>query len=1343
MNACRFAFAFTMLTLVFLLPVNAVAFDLVDMQPHYGRYEVFTDEPLTLVFDSSLDAGTVGADAIVITSLNTGGDIAGVITLETTTLTNDTLLFVPDGGVFPFAERLQVTLDDALRDIGANAFTGELPDLGVFVANIPNDFERPQASGGGFPVELFVNANVLLGFDPLDPESTNPNKMNYIPGMWVTEAWKLETGDPEIVIGIVDNGVSRLTDSEYADRLWLNKGELPQPRDGVTPCDDWDCNGDGRFNARDYINDPDVTDTNSNGWLEPEDLINLFSDDIDQDGNGLPDDICGWDFFRNVNTPLGVSEFPEGTHANLRAKDAVAIADNGQGNKPGVCPDCTVMLVRVGEAILTELNILTAGFQYAVDMGADVVMVAMGVPDYSRESEDIFVEAFENDILTIGASGNELGFHHLSPAAGEDIYSVKGIFPLPPVELFGPVDLSILAFVESYCTNHGAHIDSTSVTGACTSESVSDAAGIAGLILSYAKHQGIDLSSGELKQLLNMTADDIKANCFAFNLQGCKKGWEQNFGYGRLNAYQALLAIGDPLFGVPERIPPEVRITGPRWWTTIDAAQTPTFDVEGQIYARGRNYDYTVEIGFGVEPDNRDFIVVQEGSGKQPTDGVLATINIAQYVDEAWLRRKPEDSNDFTITLRVRAWWKASLTEKVYGEARKAIAWHVDDDPETGSLPGFPIEIGASGESSPLLVDLDGDADGALEIVFGTARPSIEVYKRDAETGQYAVAPGFPVEIPTDRDYLDSIIGSLAVGQLFGDGDSYIVAATWHGLIYVIHPDGNLHDGGPFLDGFPVSADEPDNSSPLAYGHGNAFLASPALADLDNDGLLDIVAASYDQQAYAWKITDEDKDGEADRMPGWPVPLFSDADHGLVGPDKLCESVGPAQIIGTPVAAILDADHPDPDISGHPSVIVATTETCIESMLPTSRVYAIYWNGLENDNGPFLPDWPAKTMAPLGDALPIPPLTIGSTSSPAAINYQGELQVGVGSFFWFPQMIHWANDETYVEHLNSRVNISVSGNGSFGRFDESGIPWYFFPTAGVLNETNGEFYLIGFNVVGWRLDDPNEHYFRQHFDDINFFVNPVNADLDGDGLNEMIAGSGGYLVHATNVNMAEPAGWPKFTQNWIIASPVIGDLDGNGSAEVVAVTHEGNLFAWRTRAPACTEEGINGDWPRFHHDPYNSGMSGLDAVPPRMVRNLAAYDTDDADTFELHLTAPGDDGDCGTAALYELRYTTDANADLRDPDTWQAAEIITAPTPEPGGSELVFTVEAPGAVAFALRAYDDEGLMSPVSNVAEPTASPDDDDDDDDTGWDDDTVVDDDAIDDDDDDDDNDDGCGC
>ena len=57
-------------------------------------------------------------------------------------------------------------------------------------------------------------------------------------------------------------------------------------------------------------------------------------------------------------------------------------------------------------------------------------------------------------------------------------------------------------------------------------------------------------------------------------------------------------------------------------------------------------------------------------------------------------------------------------------------------------------------------------------------------------------------------------------------------------------------------------------------------------------------------------------------------------------------------------------------------------------------------------------------------------------------------------------------------------------------------------------------------------------------------------------------GSGGWLLHAFTGARGEVTGFPKFTGGWIFSAPAVGDLDGDGRPELVAVTREGYLFAW-------------------------------------------------------------------------------------------------------------------------------------------------------------------------------------
>jgi len=92
--------------------------------------------------------------------------------------------------------------------------------------------------------------------------------------------------------------------------------------------------------------------------------------------------------------------------------------------------------------------------------------------------------------------------------------------------------------------------------------------------------------------------------------------------------------------------------------------------------------------------------------------------------------------------------------------------------------------------------------------------------------------------------------------------------------------------------------------------------------------------------------------------------------------------------------------------------------------------------------------------------------------------------------------------------------------------------------------------------------------YPRRMEDLTLLAAPVAADVDGDGRQEVLLGSGGYLLHAFARQGGEAEGFPKFTGGWIFSAPALGDLDGDGRQELVSVTREGTLFAWRLPASA-------------------------------------------------------------------------------------------------------------------------------------------------------------------------------
>jgi Tol biopolymer transport system component len=106
-----------------------------------------------------------------------------------------------------------------------------------------------------------------------------------------------------------------------------------------------------------------------------------------------------------------------------------------------------------------------------------------------------------------------------------------------------------------------------------------------------------------------------------------------------------------------------------------------------------------------------------------------------------------------------------------------------------------------------------------------------------------------------------------------------------------------------------------------------------------------------------------------------------------------------------------------------------------------------------------------------------------------------------------------------------------------------------------------------------------------------------------------------------------------------------------------------------------------------------------DVVPPGQVTNLiVSFVVSNAAT--LSWTAPGNDGNTGRAAAYDLRYSTDAITD----DSWDAATPVQGlHAPGDPGVEERFTVhglETGQTYNFALKTADATPNWSPLSNIA-------------------------------------------
>jgi hypothetical protein len=167
------------------------------------------------------------------------------------------------------------------------------------------------------------------------------------------------------------------------------------------------------------------------------------------------------------------------------------------------------------------------------------------------------------------------------------------------------------------------------------------------------------------------------------------------------------------------------------------------------------------------------------------------------------------------------------------GEPDTRGVFAVTRDRPPNPAPGrAPFVFGA-----PALGDIDGD--GETEIV---ACDNYFLTDNDPHGGLHAweadgsPVAGFPIESPDARIDWGGVHGGPVLADIDGDGDIEILFATVASHFVAYHHDGTLMRGTPFF-----AIDREDGAGPQWMGN---FLNTPAVGDIDNDGMVEIVIAS-------------------------------------------------------------------------------------------------------------------------------------------------------------------------------------------------------------------------------------------------------------------------------------------------------------------------------------------------------------------------------------------------------------------------------------------------------------------------------------------------------------------
>ncbi|MCX7833658.1 MAG: S8 family serine peptidase [Ignavibacteria bacterium] len=316
------------------------------------------------------------------------------------------------------------------------------------------------------------------------PPSSGSNEAKVGADINMVNAWDIETGSQDVIVGIMDSGV-KFGHPELMGRIWINKNEIPKNK-------------------------------------------------IDDDKNGYVDDVYGWDFAYDDNMPD--DGFGHGTNIT----GIIGANSNNTIGFAGINFKCKLMICKnLSDDNTGEYEWWAESVKYAVDNGAKIINMSEGGEDNSKVLKMAIDYAIANDALVIAAMMNKGNNKSYYPAAYPGVLAVGATdtddkrcvrFTWGGGSCWGK-HISVVAPGNKIYGLDYIDINRYDISWSGTSQSTAIVSGIASLLLSQNKNR----TSNDIKQIITRTAKDRIGDP-----REDKAGWDEYYGYGRVDAYLAL-----------------------------------------------------------------------------------------------------------------------------------------------------------------------------------------------------------------------------------------------------------------------------------------------------------------------------------------------------------------------------------------------------------------------------------------------------------------------------------------------------------------------------------------------------------------------------------------------------------------------------------------------------------------------------------------------------------------------------------------------------------------------------------------------------------------------------------